>query len=373
VSEGALLVFGAPLESPTLRHEVPLAIIDPFLWARVDGRAAAVVSVLELDRVRAVLPDLEILSPEELGIDELAEAGVGFHEIDVEISARAVARLGVSSAVVPGDFPLALADRLRADGVELRPDHGVFEHRRRAKSEHELAGVRRAQRAADAGMAASAALLRDAGDGTLTAEEVRAAIREACAARGAPAPAEIIVAPGAQGASGHETGHGPLPASTPIIIDLWPHDEASGCWADMTRTFVIGDVPDEVAEQHGLTLEALRRSTEAVRAGVPALEPYAHACEVYEQAGHPTQRTKARGEVLRDGFFHSLGHGVGLEVHEPPLLGRSGREPLVAGDVVTLEPGTYRSGYGGVRLEDLAVVTGDGCEVLTDFPYDLTP
>jgi Xaa-Pro aminopeptidase len=369
----ALLIFGAPATSPTLRHEVPLSIIDPFLWAHVDGRTAAVVSSLEDDAVRAVLPGLEILSPEELGMDELAEAGVPFHELDVEIGARAVERLGIRSAVVPGEFPLALADRLRERGVTLRADFELFTERRRVKTEHELAGIRRAQRAAEAGMAAAASLLRDAGDGTLTAEEVRDAIRNACAALGAPAPAEIIVAPGAQGAAGHDSGSGPLAAGTPIVIDLWPCDEASGCWADMTRTFVIGDVPDEVAEQHRLTLEALQRSTAAVRAGVPAIEPYARACEVYEEAGHPTQRTKAAGEILRDGFSHSLGHGVGLEVHEPPVLGRSGREPLVAGDVVTLEPGTYRSGYGGVRLEDLVVVTDGGCEVLTDFPYDLAP
>jgi Xaa-Pro aminopeptidase len=141
----------------------------------------------------------------------------------------------------------------------------------------------------------------------------------------------------------------------------------------MTRTFVIGDVPDEVAEQHRLTLEALRRTTEATRAGVPGVEVYGVACDVYEAAGHPTQRTKSPGEVLRDGFYHGLGHGVGLEVHEAPALGRTGHDPLVAGDVVTLEPGTYRAGFGGVRLEDLVLVTEDGCEVLTDFPYDLAP
>ena len=100
---------------------------------------------------------------------------------------------------------------------------------------------------------------------------------------------------------------------------------------------------------------------------------FATACEVFEEAGEPTQRTKAEGETLRDGFFHSLGHGVGLEVHEEPSLGRSGKDPLVAGDVVAIEPGTYRHGYGGVRLEDLALVTEDGYERLTNFSYALAP
>src|SRR5512132_318617 len=254
----ALLIHASTQGSAALRHEIPLGIVDPFLWAQVDGRTAAVLNVLERDRVLAAVPDVEPLSPEELGLDELTAAGLPRREIEVEVEARAVARLGLHSAVVPGDFPLAVADRLRADGVKLRPDQGVFEERRRVKTEAELAGMRRAQRAADAGMAAAAALLRDAGDGTLTAEQVRGAIRAQCAAHGAPAPADIIVAPGAQGAAGHESGSGPLPAGVPIIIDLWPQDEASGTWADMTRTFVIGDVPDEVAEQHRLTLEALR-------------------------------------------------------------------------------------------------------------------
>jgi Xaa-Pro aminopeptidase len=83
-------------------------------------------------------------------------------------------------------------------------------------------------------------------------------------------------------------------------------------------------------------------------------------------------RTKEQGTVLSEGYYHGLGHGVGLEVHERPNLGRSD-ERLIAGDVVTVEPGCYRQGFGGVRLEDLLLVTEDGCEVLTDFPYDLSP
>src|SRR5512133_3891967 len=372
-SADALLIHGSTERSSTLRHEVPLTIIDPFLWARFDGRTAAVLNVLERDRVLAAVPGIEALGLEELGFDELAASGRPLHEIEVDISARAVERLGLRSAAVPNDFPLALADRLRADGVRLRTDQALFDSRRRVKSGAELAGIGRAQRAAEAGMAAAAALLRNAGDGTISAEQVRAAIREACAAHGAAAPPDIIVAPGAQGATGHEPGSGPLPAGAPIVVDLWPQDEASGCWADMTRTFVIGEAPAEVVEQHRLTLEALRRAADTTRAGARGVDVYGAACEVFEAVGHPTQRSKDEGAALRDGFFHSLGHGVGLEVHEAPALGRTGHEPLVSGDVVTLEPGTYRQGFGGVRLEDLVLVTEGGCEVMTSYPYDLRP
>jgi Xaa-Pro aminopeptidase len=158
-----------------------------------------------------------------------------------------------------------------------------------------------------------------------------------------------------------------------VIVDLWPQDRASACFADMTRTFVAGAAPsDELVAWHALCREALTRCVDAVRPGAAGREIWGIACDVMEAAGHPTQRTKAPGEVLRDGFFHGLGHGVGLEVHESPGLGR-GPDVLAAGDVLAIEPGVYRHDRGGVRLEDLVLVTEDGGEVLTDFPYELTP
>jgi Xaa-Pro aminopeptidase len=284
---------------------------------------------------------------------------------------RACERLGVREAAVPPEFPVALADLLRAAGITLHPDRELFGARRRAKNEAELAGVRRAQHAAEAGMRTAAAFLRR--DGELTVEEVKEAIDAAFAEHGATADA-YIVAPGAQGAVGHDLGSGPIPLGVPVVVDLWPQDRASGCFADMTRTFVRGDdVPDDVRRWHALCRDALGRVTEAIAPGAGGRELFDLCCDVFEAAGEPTQRTKAPGETLRDGFLHSLGHGVGLEVHEPPGLGRGRSQPLVAGDVVAVEPGCYRAGYGGVRLEDLVLVTEDGAEVLTDFPYELAP
>jgi Xaa-Pro aminopeptidase len=292
-------------------------------------------------------------------------------ELEPELCARAAQRLGVNSLVVPADLPVAVADRLRADGIEVVPDATEFIRRRRSKTPAEVAGVRRAQAAADAGMGAAAELLRSGGE--LTAEQVRARIREVCAEHGAPTSEDIIVAPGAAGASGHEVGSGPLPAGEPVIIDIWPCDEQSGCFADMTRTFVVGEPADDVLAWHALCEQALADVYALLRPGVTGQELFAAACDVFEGAGELTQRTKADGEPLRDGFFHSLGHGVGLEVHEEPNLGRMGADPLVPGDVVAVEPGCYRHGYGGVRLEDLVLVTADGCERLTRFPYELSP
>jgi Xaa-Pro aminopeptidase len=184
---------------------------------------------------------------------------------------------------------------------------------------------------------------------------------------------EYIVAPGAQGAVGHDMGSGPIRPGVPLVVDIFPRDNASAVYTDMTRTFVVGDVPEDVREWHRLCREALDAAVAEIRAGVEARAVFDVTCDIFEAAGEPTQRTKQAGETLADGFFHGLGHGVGLEVHEEPGMGRLASKTLVAGDVVTVEPGLYRAGYGGVRLEDVVLVTEDGAEVLTDYPYDLEP
>jgi Xaa-Pro aminopeptidase len=140
----------------------------------------------------------------------------------------------------------------------------------------------------------------------------------------------------------------------------------------MTRTYVVGEPSDELKEWYRLVKEALDSSTAEVKPGVNGRTLFEQVCELFHGAGYKTQLHKEPGEVLEDGFFHGLGHGVGLEVHELPAMSRSGQD-LVPGDVITIEPGLYRSGYGGCRLEDLVLVTDDGAENLTDFPYDLEP
>jgi len=294
---------------------------------------------------------------------------------------RAVGSLGLERATVPQNFPVWLADRLRADGVELDVDQDLFDDRRRAKTDAQLAGMRRAQRAAEAAMDACRELLRRAeidGDRLLldgeelTVERVKADLNVAFAAHDTTAD-EYIVAPGAQGAVGHDMGSGPIRPSTPLVVDIFPRDNASAVYTDMTRTFVVGEVPDDVREWHRLCKEALDRAIGEIRAGADCRALFDLTCDIFEAAGEPTQRTKKPGEPLGDGFFHGLGHGVGLEVHEAPGMGRLAEKKLVVGDVVTVEPGLYRAGYGGVRLEDIVLVTENGAEVITKYPYDLEP
>ena len=364
-----VLIYGAPEASPDLFHAIPVGIGDPFLYAEVGGRRIATPSVLDGDKVAAL--GIEILDPSTLGADALFGQGLGRHEVSLEVALRACREIGLAQAAVPPEFPLAVADHLRAGGIVLDVDPEAFITRRRHKTDAQLAGIRRAQKAADAAMGVAATLIRELRPG-LTSEEVRDAMTAVCDEHGCDLPGDVIVAHGAQSADGHESGYGALAAGEPVVVDIWPRDRASRCWADMTRTFAAGGgEPDaELTEYWRLTRESLDRVYPAVRAGADGAEIFRLSCEPYIEAGKPTQLTKAEGEVLRDGYFHGLGHGVGLEIHESPGLSRAS-DPLMAGDVITLEPGCYRQGYGGCRLEDLVIVTADGCETLTDFPYDL--
>jgi Xaa-Pro aminopeptidase len=314
--------------------------------------------------VRAV-DGLEAHAFEDLGLDDLLAQGMKRDEAELELYVRACRELGISEAVVPWTFPLALAERLRAHGVAVTPERDLFVERRRVKTEAELAGIRRAQGACEAAMGTAQELI---GEG-VTCEEVRAAIERVFIEHDVFAD-EIIVSHGAQSAIGHELGSGPIASGEPVVIDLFPRDRQSGCYADMTRTFVAGEPPDELAEWQRLCKQALDLALGAIRPGIRGAELHRLVCELFHEHGYKTQLSKEPGEVLSEGFFHSLGHGVGLEVHEEPGLGRNGVE-LVAGDVVAVEPGLYRPGFGGCRLEDLVLVTDDGCENLTEFPYGL--
>jgi Xaa-Pro aminopeptidase len=380
----ALLLYGDTERSPAMRHEIPIAIGDGMLFAEYDGRRTILTSWLERDRIAAVLPDAAILDFVDLGMRALVEQGMTRLEAEREVVARAVTQLGIAEAVIPGDFPVAIADRLRADGISLTIDDDLVGDRRRVKEGAELDGIRAAQRAAHAAMARAAQLLAGAAagpDGNLRGEEgapllaeaVREELRRVCGEHGATCPADMIVASIRNGGGGHEPGSGPLPAGLPIQVDIFPRHEASACWADMTRTFVAGEATEEhsrlISAQERLVRTALDQARAGVRPGVTGRELHEATCDLFEAAGWATQRTGG-GE---EGFQFALGHGVGLEVHEAPGLGFSGREPFVAGDVVAIEPGLWDTSIGGVRFEDLLLVTEDGCETLTAFPYDLAP
>jgi Xaa-Pro aminopeptidase len=375
-----VLIYGDTVRSPELRHEVPVVIADEFLYVEKNGNRKVVLHSLEIPRVREEAPELEIVSLEQLGADELYSQGREGWEIQLELALRACRELGIEGATVPPSFPLGHADHLRANGIEVTVDRDLFNDRRRSKNKTELRGIRNAQRACEAALDASRELLRRASangggleiDGEpLTCERLKRVIEDVFADHGVEGP-DMIVAHGPQTAVGHNMGSGQIVPNEPIVFDLFPRDKASGCYADMTRTYVVGEPSEELREWYRLVKQALETSTAGVKPGVNGRTLYEQVCEIFHGAGYKTQLNKEPGEVLEDGFFHGLGHGVGLEVHELPTMSRTGQD-LVPGDVITIEPGLYRSGYGGLRLEDLVLVTSDGYEVLTNYPYDLEP
>ena len=375
-----ILIYGDTVRSPELRHEIPLTIPDPFLYAERGGERHVYISSLEIARARE-LRDIHAHAYEEVGRDELIASGMHREDIYKPLAVHACTALGIESALVPRHFPVDLADYLRAQGIELTPDRETFDNRRRVKTETEIAGIRRAQRACEAALDAVREFLRAARqngaglevDGRpLTSERLKRRIGEVFTEHDVVAD-EFIVAHGAQSAVGHEMGSGQIKSGEPIVIDIFPKDRETACFADMTRTYVVGEPPEELVEYQRLCRQALDEAIAAIKPGVPGRELYVGTCELFQEHGYRTELTKQPGEVLEEGFFHGLGHGVGLEVHEAPGMGIASRDPFVAGDVVTVEPGLYRPGFGGCRLEDLVLVTESGAENLTDYPYELAP
>lgn len=282
----------------------------------------------------------------------------------------------VETVAVPSDFPIGTADHLRDKGVEVTVDtDGIVEDLRATKTDTEIDHIRTAQAANEAAMKRAESLLSEAevqegilihdGD-PLTSERVRQEI-EITLLRHGCALDETIVACGADGAEPHNRGSGPLAVDEPIVIDIFPRDKTSGYHADMTRTFVVGTASNAVREFHDLTKSAMDAAIDQVEPGVGADTVHGAVCDVYEDAGYQTLRTNSSADT---GFIHSTGHGVGLEVHEAPSVSDRGDE-LEPGHVITIEPGLYDPDIGGMRIEDLLVVTEDGAENLTNYHCDL--
>jgi Xaa-Pro aminopeptidase len=362
----ALLIYGDS-RSYSLRHEIPLAFPDPVAYLEVDGQRHVIAGSLDIPRLNELgeRAGFDATSFEELGLLEAMGAGKPLGDAIVDTLVAACQRFSVDAVITPADFPLAAADRLRAAGIEVSADGATFDLRRRRKSPKEVAGVRRGQRAAEAAMAAIRDGLR--GGAEVTVEELRIEAQVVMIRHGAVPHDLTVIAPGPQGADPHNDGAGPIPSHVPIVVDVFPRDLRSGCWGDLTRTLCVGEPPAELVEWHRHVREAQRRATAAVRPGISGGELNQIAMDYLAEQGYATRHG---GVEVEQGFTHYLGHGLGLDLHEAPTLDAGGEE-LLAGDIVTIEPGLYRSDLGGCRIEDIVLVTDTGHEILTECPYDL--
>ena len=376
------LLINDALKSPEMRHEIGEAIMDDLIFLEHENKRIVVGSVLE-ESVFADREDVvdEFWNVHQFGVDDLlADETFDPQLVYAEMAIRALAKAGVKRVIVPSSFRVLEADYLRAKGIELVIDDEAWALRRRAKTPWELEGIERAQRATDTAMLTAARMLREAeptAKGTLryegeilTAEWIREAMSTDLLGQGAESE-EIMVHTGDACLTGHDIGRGPICPDESCIIDCFPRDRRTGVYTDMTRTFVPGTPSEELRKLHKHVRAALDIAYNSIKPGTS--EAHKKVSDYFNSQGFPTGLHHKGDEPLSIGFFHSLGHGVGLDVHERPRIGRRPDEFQV-GDVVAVEPGLYMPGVGGVRLEDTVLVTDDGITHLTDpLPYDLEP
>jgi len=352
---------------------------DPILYLEADGRRLLYLNDLEVDRGRKQSRVDEVLRLKEVGDVVEKETGKrpGRGAGGVGQCLKVIARQrDIDSFEVAANFPVALADVLRGHGFGVQWRPAPFVPERAVKRPDEIDAIRGAIAHTEAAMQAAidriaAAEIRDRAlfeEGRpLTSEMVKQTINGLLAERNCD-PHEPIVAGGDQGCDPHDRGSGPLPAHTPIILDIFPRDKATRYCGDMTRTVVRGEASAEAKALFEAVRASKAAAEAAIRPGVTGRDVHAAAKKVFEDRGFETGQKNGR----MVGFFHGTGHGLGLDVHEYPGVGEADHE-LKEGHVVTIEPGLYYPGTGGVRIEDDVVVTKDGCENLCgmEVPFEI--
>ena len=345
--------------------------VDPFTSLYTNGQVHLLVRGLDRGLARESSRADSVQSSSDFNRRAKVEQ-FGETKADHRVVAEFLAQHNAEAVAVPARFPLGRADGLRALGITVEAeDEAPIGDSRAIKTSTEIDHIRSAQRATEAAMKRAEELLCSADASgeilqlegkPLTSERIKRAIELTLVSEGC-ALEDTIVAGGAQAAHPHERGSGPLRPHEPIVIDIFPRDKTTRYHADMTRTFCVGAPSENARAWYDLTHDALETALSLIQPGVTGEEVHEAVCAVFEEAGIPTTRSD---EGTETGFTHGTGHGVGLEVHEAPRLSTNGG-PLEPGHVVTVEPGLYDPDVGGIRIEDLVVVTEDGYENLTTY------
>jgi Xaa-Pro aminopeptidase len=342
---------------------------DPFLFVLARGRRLLVTSDLERDRARAQATVDDVWSWTE---QARAIESAGASPTAAAVIARVLRALKIRRVEVPRSFPLGLAVELDEAGVRLEVAPDPFWPDREVKRPEEVRDIQQALRAAEAGLEAGLSALRRCAvgrDGWLkhagrrfTVEDLRGAVNTRILAEGC-IPTHTICAPGDQAVDPHEEGHGPIRAHTPVVMDIFPRSEKTGYYGDLTRTVVRGRASERLKEVYALVHQGVRLGHRRLGPGVNGQDVHREIRALFQARGYQTGVLDGRMQ----GFFHGTGHGLGLQIHEAPSLGTR-PSILRAGHVVTVEPGLYYLGLGGVRIEDVALVTPGGSRVLTRVP-----
>jgi Xaa-Pro aminopeptidase len=367
----AILIYANSEQCADLFYRTRFFAPDPYAFLETQSRKIILLNDLEIDRGRRVACVDEIDS-----LSEIANAGgVNNSGIKSQLELADILTLwlkkhSVSEARVPYDFPSGLLKQLESRGIKLVVASTELYPEREFKTAEELAAMRTAMRIAEAGMARGIEVLRAAeitksgrlkwGGKPLTAEILRAEIDSAVLRRGGLAQG-TIVACGEQACDPHERGSGPLRANQLIILDVFPRDTITGFYGDLTRTVVRGRATEPQRRLWETCLAGQKAALAEVKPGVVGLQIHDLLLKLFQEAGYPREIHNGRWR----GFFHGTGHGLGLELHESP---RFQATTLRAGQVFTIEPGIYWPGVGGVRHEDVIVVTENGYSLLSRFP-----
>jgi Xaa-Pro aminopeptidase len=364
----AELIYSASETDANLFHATRFLAGDPVIFLRIGRRKMLVLNDLEIGRGRDQARVDEILSLSEI------QRRVGERASTARVIEQILRDRGVRRVVVPAAFPLELADQLRARRLRVIPRPAPFYPERIRKTPEEVRWIEATQRAVEAAVEKAIDLLRRAkvrgnkvihqGE-VVTSESLKKLINVSLMERNCVAK-DTIAAPGDQGCDPHHQGTGPIRPDRTLILDVFPRSGGTRYFADMTRTVVKGKASPAVKRMYAAVKEAQEAVFSFLRHGADGRALHREVQDVFKDRGY---KTGPRGGK-REGFFHGTGHGVGLDIHEAPSIGLKGTR-MEAGAVVTVEPGLYYPGVGGVRLEDMVLVTRTGCRNLTRFPKEL--
>jgi Xaa-Pro aminopeptidase len=357
-------VIYASSRDADMRYLTHFTTSDPFVFFKKPGmNGVIIVSQMEVGRASRE-STAAIMTRTQAGLPDILKTEKDPYRATAKMIAGQVGK----KVLVPPDFPIALANSL-SEYSTILVDQGTVRSMRAKKSKNEILLMKNVQRAAAEAMDLAVSLIKKASvkKGTLyidkkplTAEYVKFSMHSLLLQHGCSA-VDTIVSCGEETAIPHITGAGPLKSGMPIVIDLFPVKEISGYYADMTRTVAKGEPSTEILEMYATLREAKTIGISRVKAGVSGADIHQTVVDFFKDQGY---------ESNSRGFIHNLGHGVGLQVHELPTVGPAGKV-LATGNVITIEPGLYYPGIGGVRLEDIGVVTKTGFENFTVFPEEL--
>ncbi len=378
----ARMMAGIPTLNAALYRRIRFLVGDPVVLLEFETAPGRMLSTLilrdiELDRARSNARVDRVACPKDF--EPTAGLSGDRETATAQAAAECLLRQGVKTIVADRTLPLIYVEILKQSGISVLCDveWGVIERRR--KDAQELVAIEKAQNATEKVMRQACETVANAQadavgalsvDGQpLTSERVRTMIDRWLLDLAFTNP-ESIVAGGPTGADCHDHGHGPLFTEQPIIIDIFPRDKSTLYNGDCTRTVVHGKIPEIVQRMHAGVVAAKKAAIEAVRPGITGHDVHQVTSQMIRSHGFAMGLPGPNDGPDYTAMTHGTGHGLGLEVHEPPLLADGGVE-LVVGDVVTIEPGLYCRAIGGVRIEDMVVVTVDGCRNLNRLPEGL--